>query len=124
MENKRYVQVMDRQVDDDYVGTPAPKLRALDARLRQELDEQLRVAAIQVCSAHNVAFQSLQPVVRMFMTRYRCMSCGLQPLYCLNLKTLNRVTCGVCGNAVSFNNSGKYGKMRKRIALSLLRSPR
>lgn len=123
MENQHYVQVMDRQVDDDYVGTPAPKLRVSDARLRQELDELLCVVAIQVCSAHNVAFQSLHPVARVFMTHYRCMSCGLQPLYCLNLKTLNRVTCGVCGSAVSFNSSGKYGKMRKGIAISLLRSP-
>lgn len=124
MENQHYVQVMGHPVDDDYVGTPPPKLQVLDARRRQEYDELLRVAAIQICSGHKVPFQSLHPVARVFMTHYRCMSCGLRPLYCLNLKTLNRVTCGVCGSAVSFNSSGKYGKMRKRIALSLLRSPR
>lgn len=62
---------------------------------------------------------AMLPVQRIFLTRYRCTTCKVLPLYLLNLSHLNKPRCGKCGHLVTFKNAGKYGKMRKKLALML-----
>jgi hypothetical protein len=62
---------------------------------------------------------AMMPVQRTFLTRYRCTTCKVLPLYLLNLSHLNKPRCGKCGHLVTFKNAGKYGKMRKKLALML-----
>lgn len=112
-------EMMDEPALISCENLPNTKTMALDSDRICRLDGLLRMAAIQVCSSHNMSFGSVHPVSRMFMTHYKCMICGLRPLYCLNLKSLNKVRCGICGNGVCLNNSGKHGRMRKMIAISL-----
>lgn len=77
--------------------------------------------ADQVCSAEGISYVKLKPIQRLFLTHYRCHKCKLLPLYCLDIAHLKRVRCGTCGHQVSFTNSGKYGRLRKKIALLLSR---
>ncbi len=75
----------------------------------------------QVCSAEGISYLKLKPIQRLFLTHYRCHKCKLLPLYCLDMAHLKHVRCGACGHQVSFTNSGKYGRLRKKIALLLSR---
>lgn len=75
--------------------------------------------AEQVCVLDEIDYKGLMPVQRLFLTHFRCPMCKLLPLYCLNLSHPKKVRCGRCSNLVSFTTSGKYGKMRKRIAFEL-----
>lgn len=75
--------------------------------------------AEQLCKVEGINYKALEPIQRLFLTHYRCPACKLVPLYYLNLKHPKRVRCSKCGNLVSFNNSGKYGRLRKKIALAL-----
>jgi DNA-directed RNA polymerase subunit RPC12/RpoP len=75
----------------------------------------------QVCSAEGISYLKLKPIQRLFLTHYRCHKCKLLPLYCLDMAHLKHVRCRACGHQVSFTNSGKYGRLRKKIALSLSR---
>ena len=75
--------------------------------------------AEQLCRSEGMDYKKLEPIQRLFLTHYRCPTCKLVPLYHLNLKHPKRVRCSKCGNLVSFNNSGKYGRLRKKIALAL-----
>lgn len=77
--------------------------------------------ADQVCGAEGISYVKLKPIQRLFLTHYRCHKCKLLPLYCLDIAHLKRVRCGTCGHQVSFTNSGKYGRLRKKIALLLSR---
>ena len=75
--------------------------------------------AEQLCKSEGINYRALEPIQRLFLTHYRCPTCKLVPLYYLDLKHPKRVRCNKCGNLVSFNNSGKYGRLRKKIALAL-----
>jgi DNA-directed RNA polymerase subunit RPC12/RpoP len=91
----------------------SPSLRTSVQLLAEKAD--------QVCSAEGISYVKLKPIQRLFLTHYRCHKCKLLPLYCLDTAHLKRVRCGTCGHQVSFTNSGKYGRLRKKIALLLSR---
>jgi ribosomal protein S27AE len=59
---------------------------------------------------------------RLLLTRFYCSICGLVPFYYLDLLHLNRVRCGKCSSFIVLRNSGKYGKIRKRIAIKSCRA--
>jgi hypothetical protein len=82
-------------------------------------DMILSQKAEQLCVTEGIRYKGLEPIQRLFLTHYRCPMCKLLPLYYLNLRHPKRVRCGKCGNLITFNSSGKYGKMRKRIAFML-----
>ena len=77
-----------------------------------------------VCQRHSIDFNQLKPIQRKFLTHYRCSECGLIPLHYINVLHIKRVRCGRCGHLMAFKRKGKYGKMRKDIALELLRVQR
>ncbi len=82
-------------------------------------DLVLSQKAEQLCVSEGIDYKGLEPIQRLFLTHYRCPMCKLLPLYYLNLSHPKRVRCGRCNNLITFTNSGKYGKMRKRIAFTL-----
>jgi hypothetical protein len=91
----------------------------LDGSKKLEFDELLRIKAVDACSKQGMDFLQMHPVFRTALTHYRCTACGVQPLYCMDTRSLNKTRCGVCGRLVRLSNSGKHGKVRKMIALSL-----
>jgi hypothetical protein len=72
-----------------------------------------------VCRDLGLSYREMSPVQRLFLTHYRCPVCKLVPLYFLDLTHRKRARCSKCGNLVSFTSSGKYGKIRKRLAMFL-----
>jgi hypothetical protein len=82
-------------------------------------DQLLGQKAEQLCRTEGINYKALEPIQRLFLTHYRCPICKLLPLYNLNLAHPKRVRCMKCGNLVGFTNSGKYGKLRKKIAFML-----
>lgn len=101
----RYV----RDGDGLFLDRPA---HALQSTL---LDEKARL----VCKELGLSYSTMSPVQRLFLTHYRCSVCKLVPLYFLDLAHPKKARCGKCGHLVSFTSSGKYGKMRKKLALVL-----
>lgn len=83
------------------------------------LDLVLSQKAEQLCKVEGINYKALEPIQRLFLTHYRCPICKLLPLYHLNLAHPKRVRCGKCGNLISFTSSGKYGRLRKKIAFML-----
>ena len=83
------------------------------------LDLVLSRKAEQLCRIEGINYKALEPIQRLFLTHYRCPICKLLPLYHLNLAHPKRVRCGKCGNLISFTSSGKYGRLRKKIAFML-----
>jgi len=86
-------------------------------------DLMLSQKAEQLCKIEGINYKGLEPIQRLFLTHYRCPVCKLLPLYYLNLAHPKRVRCGKCGNLISFTNSGKYGRLRKKIAFTLWLPP-
>lgn len=82
-------------------------------------DLLLSQKAEHLCRIEGINYKGLEPIQRLFLTHYRCPICKLLPLYHLNLNHPKRVRCGKCGNLIAFTSSGKYGKMRKKIAFLL-----
>ncbi|AIF82793.1 hypothetical protein NTE_00713 [Candidatus Nitrososphaera evergladensis SR1] len=72
-----------------------------------------------LCVAEGISRVEMSPIQRLFLTHYRCSTCKLLPLYRLDLSHIKRARCGRCGHLVSFTSAGKYGKMRKKLALML-----
>lgn len=72
-----------------------------------------------VCSNHQLEYNSLTPIQRLFVTHYRCYFCGLLPLYLLDFTHMKLVRCTRCTHLVPFKKSGKYGSLRKEIAYRL-----
>jgi DNA-directed RNA polymerase subunit RPC12/RpoP len=72
-----------------------------------------------LCREAGLKRVEMSPIQRLFLTHYRCSACKLLPLYRLDLTHFKKVRCGKCGHMVSFTNGGKYGRMRKRLALML-----
>ena len=79
------------------------------------LDQQV----IILCNAEGISSHAMTSIQRMFLTHYRCSTCKLLPLYRLDLSHIKRARCGRCGQLVSFTTAGKYGKMRKKLAVML-----
>jgi DNA-directed RNA polymerase subunit RPC12/RpoP len=52
------------------------------------------------------------------ITHYSCPTCKLQPLFLLNLEHHNKVRCRKCGHLIPFPGRGKYGKIKKKLALA------
>lgn len=88
---------------------------------RASIDGMLLTRTRAVCERNKIEFGKLSPIQRKFVTHYRCNQCGLLPLYHLNLLHVKRVRCRKCGQLVSFKRRGKYGKLRKEIALEFVR---
>jgi hypothetical protein len=82
-------------------------------------DLLLSQKAEQLCKVEGINYKALEPIQRLFLTHYRCPICKLLPLYHLNLAHPKRVRCIKCGNLISFTSSGKYGRLRKKIAFTL-----
>jgi hypothetical protein len=82
-------------------------------------DLLLSQKAEQLCKVEDINYKGLEPIQRLFLTHYRCPICKLLPLYHLNLAHPKRVRCTKCGNLISFTSSGKYGRLRKKIAFML-----
>ncbi|MEO9295570.1 MAG: hypothetical protein ABI347_08230 [Nitrososphaera sp.] len=62
-------------------------------------------------------YRAMTPIQRLFLTHYRCSFCKLLPVYNLDLSSPRKARCGKCGHLISFSGTGKYGKMRKKLAL-------
>src|SRR5919198_6367665 len=82
-------------------------------------DLLLSQKAEQLCKVEGINYKELEPIQRLFLTHYRCPICKLLPLYHLNLAHPKRVRCSKCGNLIQFTSSGKYGRLRKKIAFML-----
>jgi hypothetical protein len=94
----------------------------IDGQQQQpSLDLLLSQKAEQMCKIEGINYRDLVPIQRLFVTHYRCPACKLLPLYHLNLAHPKRVRCGRCSNFVNFTNSGKYGRLRKKLAFMLWR---
>jgi hypothetical protein len=62
-------------------------------------------------------YTSLSIINRLLLSRFRCPLCGSLPIYFLDLKYLNKARCGKCSTVIGLKNTGKYGKLKKRIAI-------
>ena len=74
-----------------------------------------------VCQRYNISFIQLSSIQKKFLTHYRCCYCGMLPLYHINLTHFTRVRCKKCGQLITFRTRGKYGKIRKAVAVELAR---
>jgi hypothetical protein len=72
-----------------------------------------------LCKEEGIKRMEMTPIQRLFLTHYRCPSCKLLPLYHLDLTYTKKARCEKCGHLVSFTSGGKYGKMRKKLAVML-----
>lgn len=84
-------------------------------------DNLLLNKTIVTCQRYKLEFSKLSTIQRKFITHYRCSQCGLLPLYKISLVHVKRVRCGNCGQLVGFTRKGKYGKLRKEIAIEFAR---
>ena len=85
------------------------------------LEQTLLTTSNNACANRNINFKCLTPIQRLFITHFRCHECGLLPLYYIDISHVKRVRCMRCAHLISFTSSGKYGKLRKEIAFTLLR---
>lgn len=76
-------------------------------------------AADALCTSQGMSYRAMMPIQRLFLTHYRCSFCKLLPLYYLDMSSHRKARCGKCGHLISFSGSGKYGKMRKKLALTI-----
>jgi DNA-directed RNA polymerase subunit RPC12/RpoP len=75
-----------------------------------------------LCEAEGINQLAMLPLQRLFLTHYRCPMCKLLlPLYQLDLSHMKKVRCSRCGQIIPFKSSGKYGKMRKKLATMIWR---
>jgi predicted nucleic-acid-binding Zn-ribbon protein len=88
---------------------------------KQSLDELLLKKTRATCDRYKIEFAQLSTIQRKFLTHFRCSQCGLVPLYQINLLHIKRVRCRKCGQLVGFKRTGKYGKLRKEIAIELVK---
>jgi hypothetical protein len=102
----------------EYTDETRSRIVLLDGMLASP-DLLLSQKAEQLCKVEGINYKGLEPIQRLFLTHYRCPICKLLPLYHLNLAHPKRVRCGKCGNLISFTSSGKYGRLRKKIAFML-----
>jgi DNA-directed RNA polymerase subunit RPC12/RpoP len=96
-------------------------LNASSSMNEDSMDHTLLKLTQCICEKHKIHFGRLSPIQRKFITHYRCHRCGLLPVYNLDLSHLKRVRCRKCGQLVSFKKNGKYGKLRKEIAVEIMK---
>ena len=92
-----------------------PDLFAVSAPTAEE--RLIERAAHVLCEEEGLSYRAMTPIQRLFLTHYRCSFCKLLPVYNLDLSSSRKVRCGKCGHLISFSGTGKYGKMRKKLAL-------
>jgi hypothetical protein len=88
---------------------------------RMTADNLLVNRTIATCRKYKLEFSKLSTIQRKFITHYRCSQCGLLPLYKISLLHVKRVRCGNCGQLIGFTRKGKYGKLRKEIAIEVVK---
>jgi hypothetical protein len=88
-------------------------------RIPPSFDILVSKRAELLCKEVGIDYRELSPIQRLFLTHYRCPMCKLVPLYHIDIRHLKRARCRKCGNLVKFTNSGKYGRLRKKIAFAL-----
>lgn len=90
-----------------------------DNSLITSFNRTLADSARQIAFIAGLEYDALSIIERLLLTRFRCPICGVLPLYCLDMKFLNKIRCGKCSMIVGLrNSSGKYGRIRKQIAIS------
>ena len=82
-------------------------------------DTRLERNARAVCKDVGINYNEMSPVQRLFLTHYKCSICKLVPLDYIDMRYHKKVRCGQCGHIVSFTSAGKYGPMRKKLAMFL-----
>jgi ribosomal protein S27AE len=96
---------------------------SIDNYLVVNFDRILVESARQITRVEGIDYDSLSIMDRVYMTKFRCPICGILPFYLLDLQHLNKVRCGKCYMIVALkNSSGKYGKIRKKIAIAACRN--
>ena len=86
--------------------------------MQVSLDLLLSQKAEDLCKVEGINYKGLEPIQRLFLTHYRCPICTLT-LYRFNLAHPKRVRCTIPEDLISFTSSGKYGRLRKKIAFTL-----
>ena len=84
-------------------------------------DRILRKNARRIANLAGMDYDSLVIADRLILTRFRCSVCGDLPFYFLDTRHVNRMRCGKCSGLISLKNTGKYGRLRKMIAISACR---
>ena len=107
--------------ETEYTDERKSGIILLDGIVRTLVSPDLLLSqkAAELCKAEGITYKGLEPIQRLFLTHYRCPICKLLPLYHLNLVHPKRVRCSKCGNLIQFTSSGKYGRLRKKIAFAL-----
>lgn len=89
------------------------------AAVLQVTEVRLQRTIEALCAAEGMSYISMTPIQRLFLTHYRCFFCKMLPLYELDVSSRNRARCGRCRHLVSLTGGGKYGKIRKRLAMAM-----
>lgn len=89
------------------------------AAVLQMTEVRLQRTIEALCAAEGLSYLSMTPIQRLFVTHYRCFFCKMLPLYELDVSSRNRARCGRCRHLVSLTAGGKYGKIRKRLAMAM-----
>ena len=76
------------------------------------LEEQLEF----LLASQGMRRHDLQPIQLLFISHYRCSMCGLLPVYRMNLSRPKRPRCNRCGYSISLCRTGKYSKLRRKLA--------
>lgn len=97
----------DSEPDLFSIAAPTPEERLIER------------AAYVLCEAEGLSYRAMTPIQRLFLTHYRCSFCKLLPVYNLDLSSHRKARCGKCGHLITFSGTGKYGKMRKKLALMI-----
>lgn len=84
----------------------------------------LSAIARRVCSEEGVDYNKIPAREKFLLVRFRCAQCGMRPLYLLDLRHSNKARCMTCFQIVSIKNRGKYGRIRKKIAVASFRMRR
>jgi hypothetical protein len=95
----------------------------MDNSIIVSFDRILADGTRQIAFIAGLEYDTLSITERLLLTRFRCPVCGILPLYCLDMKFLNKIRCGKCSMIVGLrNSSGKYGRIRKQIAISVCKT--
>ena len=135
----RYQVTADNSADISYLGSEdQKKVKRRDANTRLTIariqdadrrnpyifhfDTMTRNHARQIAGRRGINYDLLRVRDKLLLTGFHCLLCGPLPFYYLDLRNLNRVRCGRCSSLVVLRNSGKYGRIRKKIAISACRA--
>jgi DNA-directed RNA polymerase subunit RPC12/RpoP len=82
------------------------------------MDEQVDI----LCQTEGINRAEILSTQLLFITHYRCSKCKLMPMYRLDMSRTNRARCGRCGHLISFKRTGKFVKLRKKLAVMVWRA--